>query len=128
MSSKLSLSCEEVVILDFETTGLSANYERVIEVGAALVKGNKITKTFSELCYPGASIPYFITELTGITNAMLKGKPKPEKIMPKLHEFIGQRPILAHNASFDSQFLHAEMDRVGLEVVNPILCTMLFVQ
>ena len=115
----------EVIILDFETTGLSAEYERVIEVGAAVVKDNKITDFFSALCHPGFNVPYFITGITGITSSMLKGKPKPEKIMPKLREFIADRPIIAHNASFDAQFLHAEMSRANLTVDNPTLCTLL---
>tara|TARA_R110002110_G_scaffold415856_3_gene658497 strand:+ start:77032 stop:77685 length:654 start_codon:yes stop_codon:yes gene_type:complete len=125
MENKLEKSLDEVVILDFETTGLSAQYERVIEVGAALVKGNQVTETFSQLCYPGTSISPCITELTGITNSMLKGQPKPEIVMSKLHEFIDRRPILAHNASFDRQFLFAEMGRSKLEVPNSILCTLL---
>ncbi len=119
------LSADEVVIIDFETTGLCAQYERVIEIGAAVVRNRKIVDTFSELCYPGCSIPSFISELTGITNGMLRGKPSPEEIMPKFHSFIGGRPILAHNASFDRQFLHAEMERVGVALENPILCTLM---
>ena len=116
---------DELVVIDFETTGLSTEYCRVIEIGAAIIKGKKITKTFSTLCQPGVRVPPFITELTGITNQMLKNKPSPEDIMPDLHHFIGERPILAHNASFDSQFLIAEMERVDLYVDNPMICTML---
>ncbi len=115
----------EVIILDFETTGLSADYERIIEIGAAIVKGNKITQTFTTLCNPGIRLPHFITDLTGISNGMLNGKPEPEKVMPKLKIFIGDRPIIAHNASFDAQFLHSEMRRAKLAVDNPMLCTML---
>lgn len=119
------LNNDEVVILDFETTGLSASDERVIEVGAAIVKDQKITKTLSSLCDPGYRIPYFITNITGITNQMVKGMPKPEDVMYDLNEFIGTRPILAHNASFDSQFLYAEMNRIDVDIDNPILCTLL---
>lgn len=115
----------EVVILDFETTGLSAYCERVIEVGAAVITGNKITKTFSTLCNPGKRVPNFITGITGISNEMLKGQPKPEEVMLDLYAFIEGRPILAHNASFDTQFLLSEMSRVKINVSNPILCTML---
>lgn len=119
------LSSDEVVILDFETTGLSANDDRIIEVGAAIVKGLKIIKTFSSLCDPGYRIPYFITDITGITNQMIKGKPIPEDVMYDLNEFIGKRPILAHNASFDSKFLYAEMNRINIAINNPVLCTLL---
>lgn len=116
---------DEVVVLDFETTGLTTDYDRVIEVGAALVKGNEIIDTFSSLCDPGTAIPSFITGLTGITTAMVKGQPSPESVMREFYHFIGDRPILAHNASFDSRFLNAEMSRVNLFPENPTLCTML---
>lgn len=116
---------DEVVILDFETTGLSTDYDRIIEIGAAIVEGDKIKSTFSALCNSGTFIPSCITGLTGITNAMVKDKPTPEQLMPKFYDYIGKRPLLAHNASFDSRFLKAEMARVGKSVDNPILCTML---
>ena len=115
---------EELVILDFETTGLSPAYARIIEVGAILVRDKKIVDQFSELMYPGCSIPYFITDITGITNQMVKGKPTPEKIMPNLKKFIGNRPILAHNASFDQKFLVSEMENIGKKIDNKFLCTL----
>ena len=115
----------EVVIIDFETTGLSASYDRIIEVGAAVVNNSGIVDTFVTLCNPKVMLPYFITDITGITTSMLKGKPSPEDIMPSLRDFIGERPVLAHNASFDSQFLHSEMCRANLKMNNQFLCTML---
>ena len=118
-------SCEEVIILDFETTGLSPYYDRVIEVAAIVVKNNKLTDTFTQLMNPSRYIPYFITELTGITNNMVKDQPSPEKVMPKLKQFIGNRLILAHNATFDKKFLIAEMERVNLTIDNHMLCTMI---
>jgi DNA polymerase-3 subunit epsilon len=115
---------DELVILDFETTGLSPTYARIIEVGAVLVKNGKIVGELSQLMDPGCYIPYFITDITGITNQMVKGKPTPEKFMPKLQKFIGDRPIVAHNASFDQKFLMAEMKNIGKSVNNPFLCTL----
>lgn len=115
---------DEFVILDFETTGLSPSYARVIEVGAVLVKGTKIIDTMSQLMHPGCSIPYFITDITGITNQMVRGKPTPEAFMPMLHTFIKDRPILAHNATFDMKFLIAEMQNIGKKIDNPFLCTL----
>jgi DNA polymerase-3 subunit epsilon len=114
----------KLVILDFETTGLSPAYARVIEVGAILIEDTKIVDKLSQLMYPGCSMPSFITDITGITNEMVKGKPSPEKFMPKLKEFIGNRPILAHNASFDQKFLISEMENVGKKVDNRFLCTL----
>lgn len=122
---ELSKNCDEVVILDFETTGLSPEYDRVIEVGAVIVRGNKVVDSFSELMNPGMHLPRFITNLTGISSAMLKGKPGPQVVMPKLKKFIGDRVILAHNASFDSKFLDAEMARANLDMNNEVLCTLL---
>jgi DNA polymerase-3 subunit epsilon len=115
---------DEVVILDFETTGLSPAYARIIEVGAVVVKGEKVIDTVSQLMHPGCYIPGFITDITGITNQMVKGKPIPEKFMPTLYKFIGNRPILAHNAAFDQKFLVAEMENIGKKIVNPFLCTL----
>ena len=115
---------DELVILDFETTGLSPNYARVIEVGAIIISGEKIVDKLSQLMYPGCSIPYFITGITGITNQMVKGQPSPEKFMPTLKKFIGARPILAHNASFDQKFLISEMENIGNRIDNKFLCTL----
>lgn len=118
-------SDDEVVILDFETTGLSTDYSRIIEVGAAIVKGDEIVETFSSLCNPGVELPPFITSLTGISTAMLDGQPSPEEVMEDFYSFMGERPILAHNASFDGRFLRAELGRIDYDFANPLLCTML---
>lgn len=114
----------ELVILDFETTGLSPSYARIIEVGAIVLKDNKITDKFTQLMHPGTLIPHFITEITGITNQMVKGMPTSEKVMPLLKKFIGKRPILAHNAQFDQKFLISEMQHAGKQIDNSFLCTL----
>lgn len=124
LKNKAVSTCHEVIVLDFETTGLSSNYDRVIEVGALLIKNHKIIDEFVELMNPDVSLSSFITSLTGISNIMLRGKPKPEHIMPKLIDFIEDRPIIAHNASFDKRFLIAELSRAKLSIKNPFLCTM----
>ncbi len=117
---------DDLIILDFETTGMSADQgARIIEVGAARIVNGEICDTFSSLCDPGERIPSFITNLTGISNQMVAGKPSPEEIMEKFRDFMLDSPILAHNASFDRRFLRAEMRRIGHQVENPFLCTML---
>lgn len=118
-------SVMEYVVLDFETTGLSPSRHRVIEVGAAIIVDDKIIQTFQQLTNPGVKIPSFITKFTGITNEMLVDKPKTEEVMERLHAFIGERPVVAHNASFDSKFLIAEMNRIKKKVSNVFLCTLL---
>lgn len=115
---------EQIVIIDFETTGLSPDFARTIEVGAVLINENKIVDSFSQLMNPGYNIPSFITDLTGITNKMIKKQPSPEEVMPKLRKFIGSHPVMAHNASFDSKFLISEMLRADIPFENPFLCTL----
>ena len=101
------------------------NCYRVIEVGAAIVENGLILKTFQELCNPGVKLSAFITRFTGISNDMLVGKRTPEEVMKSLYEFIGQKPIIAHNAAFDSKFLVSEMRRIKKTVSNTFLCSLL---
>ena len=73
---------DSYAVIDFETTGLSPGPDRVIEVGVVLVRGGKVADTFEALMDPGCSIPSFIAGLTGISTSMVRGKPKPERVMP----------------------------------------------
>ncbi|MBF0197120.1 MAG: 3'-5' exoribonuclease [Planctomycetes bacterium] len=119
------MNCSEVVVIDFETTGLSADCDRVIEVGAVLVRDGQVVDEFSALMDPGFGLPYEITSITGITDEMLEGKPSPEELMPALHDFVQGKILVAHNASFDKRFLLAEMERAGIKMCPEVLCTML---
>lgn len=112
-------------VIDFETTGLGPPADRIIEVGAVLVRDGEVVDTFSELMDPGFSIPPFITSLTGITNAMLRGRPSPEAVMPRLRAFLGDHVCVAHNAGFDGRFFRAEMETAGEAHERAFLCTML---
>lgn len=112
-------------VIDFETTGLSPSFDRVIEVGIVLVRNHTIVDTFSQLVDPGFRIPTYITELTGISTSMIKGKPTPEEVMPKLSQMIGAYPCIAHNASFDRGFFEAEMRRARISCQPSFLCSML---
>jgi DNA polymerase III subunit epsilon len=114
----------EFIVLDFETTGLRPDFDRTIEVAATLLVEHRPVEVFTQLMYPGTRLYPFITALTGITDEMLRGKPRPEEVMPRLRAFVGDRPIVAHNASFDRGFLKAEMARAGLGLDNEFLCTM----
>ncbi len=112
-------------VIDFETTGLSPQDDRIIEVAVVRVHNHEIVDTFSQLMDPGFRIPSYITELTGISTSIVKDKPKPEKVMPKLQKFIGDHPCVAHNASFDERFFMAEMRRARVSSETPFLCSML---
>lgn len=93
------------VAIDVETTGLSPINNELIEISAIKYNGNKKIDTFSTLVKPKMPIPYRITEITGITNDMVKNSPQIEEVMPNLVEFVGNSPIVAHNANFDYKFI-----------------------
>jgi DNA polymerase-3 subunit epsilon len=99
-------------------------YDRTIEVAATLLVDGQPVETFHQLMHPGMRLPSFITSLTGITEAMLRGQPRPEQVMPRLHQFVRGLPIVAHNAAFDRGFLQAELARAGLRLESEVLCTM----
>ena len=96
---------EIFVALDVETTGFSPIVNELIEISAIKYQGSKKVDTFSTLIKPKESIPYRITDITGITNDMVKNSPQIEQVMPKLIEFIGNSTIVAHNANFDYKFI-----------------------
>ena len=92
-------------VLDLETTGLSPNYDSIIEIGIIKVKENKIVDKYNSLINPGFLINEYITSITGITNEMLKGKPKIIDLKKEVLNFIGNDVLVGHNISFDVSFL-----------------------
>lgn len=115
-----------VIVIDFETTGLSPNLgERAIEVGAVLLSDNIIVDRFQSLMNPGKRISGFIEDYTGITNKMLSSAPSIAEAMGLLKGFIGDHHLVAHNASFDSRFLDAEFDRIKHKRQNEFACSLL---
>ena len=99
------------VAIDVETTGLSPVYNELIEVSAIKYENAKKKDTFSTLIKPKREISITITNITGITNEMVKDAPYVEEIMPNLIKFIGDYPIVAHNANFDYSFLQNNSNR-----------------
>lgn len=115
-----------MVVLDFETTGLSPDAgDRTIEVGAVLVENNRITDRFQSLMNPGRRVSGFIEQYTGITNSMLKDAPPAAEVMERFAAFIDRRHLVAHNASFDRRFLDAELKRIALPRRQEFACSML---
>ncbi len=101
-------------VMDFETTGLSpAQGARPTEIAIVIIDGDKIVDRFQSLMNPGVSIPSDIQALTRITNEMVRKAPKVEAVMREAVEFVGCRPMVAHNAAFDSKFWEAESSRIG---------------
>ncbi|MBC7404102.1 MAG: DUF1653 domain-containing protein [Cytophaga sp.] len=104
-----------IVMIDFETTGMSPDQgDRVTEVAALRIVGGKVVGRYVTLINCNVRIPSFITELTGISQAMVNKAPPASDVIPELLRFIGTDTLAAHNASFDEKFLQAESQRLGL--------------
>ena len=115
-----------VIVLDFETTGLSPQYgDRAIEIGAVLIENNMVTDRFQSLMNPGFRISSFIESYTGINNDMVGAAPPCEEVMEQFAEFIGDHPLVAHNASFDRRFLDSELGFIGKSRNSNMACSML---
>ena len=119
-----------IAVIDFETTGLSpAMGDRATEVAIVLVEGGRVVDRFQSLMNAGVRIPAFITGLTGITNAMVASAPDAATVMADANRFVGNAPLVAHNASFDRKFWEAELARAGvmtaMTAAQPFACTML---
>jgi DNA polymerase-3 subunit epsilon len=110
----MSIFERPVVMLDFETTGLSpAMGDRITEVAALRIVGGRVAERYVSLVNCGVRIPAFITALTGISQDMVDAAPPATRVVPELLDFIGADTLAAHNASFDEKFLKAEGERLG---------------
>lgn len=115
------------IVFDTETTGLKPQEgHRIIEIGCVEMINKKITdNTFRELLDPERDVPIEITQITGLTNGDLKGKPTFEDIADTFLKFIGNDRIVAHNASFDVGFINNELELINKPALtNPIIDTM----
>ena len=125
---RLLHSGRALVAVDTETTGLSPKRDHVIEVGAVHFGAGGIRdEPFSSLVRCPVPLSPFITQLTGITDAMLSSAPTADQLMPRFLEFVGggDSILVAHNARFDMGFLNAALERVGLPpLVNDFVDTL----
>jgi DNA polymerase III epsilon subunit family exonuclease len=119
------LAESEFVVFDLETTGAKTPPCRITEIGAYRVKNGAITDEFHTLINPETPIPFFITQLTGISDQMVRHEPKFHEVAADFLEFIGDSVLVAHNANFDMRFLNHEIGRIheNYRVANPSLCT-----
>ncbi len=119
-------SAHTLVVLDFETTGLSPGQgDRAIEIGAVRLEQGVITDRFQRLMNPGRRIDAFIEDYTGITNRMLSQAMPCAEVMDEFADFIGGYNLVAHNASFDRRFLDAELQRIRRNYSGTFACSML---
>lgn len=111
-----SMIVEDYIVLDFETTGLRAGADKIIQIGAIKYGNHEVKDMFNTIINPFRHIPDTVARLTGISNEMVKSAPSIEQKIVELLEFIGDLPIIAHNASFDMGFLYALDDIGGISI------------
>lgn len=107
------------VVLDLETTGLSADRDRITEVGAIRARGGEVLAELRTFVRPGVPIPAAVTAITGITDADVQGAPDILTVLPTVVDFLGDAVFVAHNARFDLGFLRASAARLGLPPLRP---------
>ncbi len=103
------------VVFDIETTGFSSVKDKIIEIGAVKVENGKIVSRYSTFVNPEVPIPFEITKLTSITDAMVIDAPKIENVLPEFMEYVGDAVLVAHNAGFDVGFIEENCKRLGIE-------------
>ncbi len=117
---------DEFVALDLETTGLYPSFDRITEIGAVRFNLKGSCSVYETLVDPERPIPPDATRVSGITDEMVRGKPKIEETVGELLEFAGNAPFIAHNARFDGGFLRAVLLRAGRALPpNPMFDTCL---
>jgi len=124
--SDLSLEDTTFVVFDTETTGFNAGgADQMIEIGAVKIQNDEIIDRFDELIDPGRKLPKKITELTCITDDMLKDKDNEENVTKRFLEWVGDAPMVAHNAKFDISFITSAMNKYNLgEFENTVIDTL----
>ncbi len=110
-------------IVDLETTGGQADKDRITEIAIAIHDGEKVIDSFETLINPERTIPYNITQITGITQEMVEDAPKFFEVAKKVVQLTEGKVFVAHNVRFDYNFLRAEFRRLGFTYTRKLLCT-----
>ncbi|MDD1015498.1 PolC-type DNA polymerase III [Pseudomonas rubra] len=117
---------ERIAVIDFETTGISPGTGcRATEVAVVMLERGRIVERYQSLMNAGVPVPAFVAGLTGITTAMLRSAPPIARVMNEVAEFVGDTPMLAHNASFDQKFWDFELAQIGRSRSQRFACSML---
>ena len=102
---------DEYVMIDTETTGFSVEWDSLIEIGALKVRDGEVVDTFESFIKLDGKLPDFITELTGITDAMLANAPAPQEAISAFLDFLGDDVIVGYNVRFDIDFIREDIKR-----------------
>ncbi len=119
-------SKKSFVVIDFETTGLNAINDEIIEIGAVKIENLKVIDRFHSLVKPVKKVSDKSIEITGISLEELKDAPTIKEVLPQLLDFMGSSIFVAHNADFDYRFLRESAKKLGIEVDRPYIDTLQF--
>ncbi len=111
------------VVFDIETTGFSSVHDKIIEIGAVKIRDGVVIEEFSRFVNPERPIPMKITELTGISDQMVKDADTIEPVIKDFYSFIKETTLVAHNAYFDMGFIRKNLADFGLKIDNPVMDT-----
>ncbi len=101
----------DYVVFDLETTGTSCRQDKIVEISAVKVRHNRIEEEMSSLVNPGCNIPYYATQINGITDDMVACAPYIEEVLPVFLSFVGDLPLVGHNIhAFDMKFIYRDCD------------------
>ncbi len=113
---------DEFVVFDIETTGFNANSDSIIEIGAVKIKNGEILDKFDELINPNRPIPKKITELTQIDDELVKNCENEENVVKKFINWVGNDPLVAHNARFDTSFIVRACNQYNIKHFDTTVC------
>lgn len=99
------------IVIDTETTGLSAQRDHIIEISALKIKNGEIIENYTSLVNPGIMIPKSSIKIHGITDDMVIDAPTIDQVLPEFLNFIGNQPLIGHNLSFDLRFINSYLDK-----------------
>lgn len=117
---------ERIAVIDFETTGISPGAHcRATEIAVVMLERGRIVERYQSLMNAGVPVPGFVASLTGITTAMVRSAPPVAQVMNEVAEFVGDTPLLAHNASFDQKFWDFELAQIQRSRSQSFACSML---
>lgn len=115
---------DDYTVIDIETTGVSSAASEIIEIGALCVRNNEIVDEFAKFVKPYRPIPFRISQITGITDEMVKDAAPIEEVLPEFLYFAGSDIIVGHNVSFDMNFIRDRAEYFGQSFSNDFADTM----